>query len=333
MSINYDRPFLNLDEQINHLRRKNVYFSDESFVRETLINNSYYTIVNGYKDLFPVCLDKDGIEIFTNPVKFDQLYTLYIIDNNLNSILFKNIIYIEKILRSQISYHVSDRFGVSENEYLDFKKYSRRNGLDRKLVIENIENKIHGSVRNASVKHYNNHHNHIPPWVAVNELYFGTMINWYKILPSEMKSKIVSKVFHKTPINSDISQCKTLFADMLSLLQTYRNNIAHGNRTFKSNVRNELPKREILNATPNSVLNKDEFYLGYGKNDLYAVFLCIGLLINDPYILENFHKDLLHLFQPYIENNLTLSSKGNIYKTLELPDNLFFRLDEIIKIK
>ena len=105
----YDRPFLSYDEQIKRLIQRNVVIDDAAFVRKALRNHSYYTLYNGYKSLFPQHYDQGkNLEVFTNSVNFNLLYSLYIIDTNLSSILFKYILHVERALKTKVA-HVGGR--------------------------------------------------------------------------------------------------------------------------------------------------------------------------------------------------------------------------------
>ena len=120
---------------------------------------------------------------------------------------------------------------------------------------------------------------------------------------------------------------------MLNLLQEYRNNIAHGNRTFQSNVRTELTKNHLLEAVDKRVLTDSEFLSGIGKKDLFAVMISIAILINDSLLLDQYIFDLENLIMPYVRTKQQLSPRGDIFKTLNIPENVIGRLLNILSIK
>ena len=120
---------------------------------------------------------------------------------------------------------------------------------------------------------------------------------------------------------------------MLNLLQEYRNNIAHGSRTFQSNVRTELTKNHLLEAVDERVLTESEFLSGIGKKDLFAVMLSIVILINDQLLLDQYLFDLENLIIPYAKTKQQLSPQGDIFKTLNIPENVIDRLSNVLSIK
>lgn len=185
-----DKPFLTYRQQLKRIKDKRILVADDDFVLEILKTMSYYGIVNGYKDIFGVYYDEEmKLERFSDEVAFEQLHRIALIDNSLNNLLFKYIIYIEKALKTKLAYIVARKYGILEEQYLDFKKYTSRGLLDRKNEIENIKNQIKSNKNSASVQHYREKHDYIPPWISVNALYFGTVINWYKISEDNIKRK------------------------------------------------------------------------------------------------------------------------------------------------
>lgn len=326
------RPFLTYNQQLSRIKEKNIYVDDDEFALEILKTISYYGIVNGYKDIFGVeVIEGTDKEIFPNGTSFNVLHLLYLIDNSLNNLLFKYIIYIEKSLKTKIAYNVANRYGVHEYEYLDYTKYATNKVLDRKTEINNINEQIKNNKNSASIQHYREEHDCIPPWIAVNALYFGTVINWYKILRDDLKIKITSEFFKLTALKDPESQ-KDMLSSMLSLLQEYRNNIAHGNRTFLTNVNTKLSKTNLFCVLPHNTLSEDEYRNDIGKKDLFAVMLSIAILIDNKLLLQQYIYDIETLFSPYngFEN---ISPKGNIFDTLGIPSNTPYRLKKIYFMK
>ncbi|MGX7349087.1 hypothetical protein [Dolosicoccus paucivorans] len=54
----YNKPFLNYEKQIELLKKRNVVIGDREFALRVLRTQSYYTIINGYQDLFDTNVDK-----------------------------------------------------------------------------------------------------------------------------------------------------------------------------------------------------------------------------------------------------------------------------------
>lgn len=328
--IIYDKPFKTYDEQIAIMKSRNILIPNEKFAQKVLGSLSYYTIVNGYKNTF---LSVAGTDNFVEGTDFNNLYTLHSIDTNINCMILKYILFVEKYLKTRISYIISKKYGVytdtndlsnrNPNDYL-FRNYYSRSADGRNNILFKIKNSLLSDRINESVSHYANDKNHIPPWILVTNLTFGLTIKWYSILKNEDKANVCD-CFIPTPQIS--TQSKKEFTTVsLSLLHEYRNRIAHASRTF--NVANlpVLPKQQLLALTYGAI-KESEYNAGMGKSDLFAVILACFILIDDPYILANFTQDIKYILLPY--KNKSMNGKG-ILEIFKLPYDIFDRLDQLL---
>lgn len=331
--IIYDKPFKTYDEQIKILLSRNINIPDYDFARMVLSSLSYYTIINGYKDTF---LSIPGTDSFIEGTNFNDLYTLHMIDTNISSIVFKNILFVEQYLKTKIAYLVSEQYGVYTNpkdlsnrnpeDYLCRNNYGRSD-RGRNNILRQLKETLSSDRINDSVAHYANIRNHIPPWILVTNITFGLTIKWYNILSSSDKTRICSE-FLQTP-DLSINEKKEFISISLDLLRRYRNKIAHGNRIFNLSGLPALPKKQLLNLSHNA-LSSDEYNKNIGKSDLFAVILTCFILIDNRYILTNFMRDLIYTLNPYA--NIHMNGKSTL-KILGLPNDLFDRLDTLHRQK
>ena len=328
-----DKPCITYLQQIERMRRKGILIENEEIAKEVLESISYYGIVNGYKDIFGVHYDEGlQVERFDENISFSLIHTIFIIDQSLNNLLFKYIVYIEKSLKTKLSYKIAHKYSTEIDSYLNYNNYRSNGDLDRKSEINNIKRQIENNKNSAAIKHYRDNHDTIPPWVATSGIYFGTAINWYKICQEDIKKYIAEKFFKYLPISGD--DTKEMLVSMMTLLQEYRNNIAHGNRTFLSNVNSELTKGILLSLFSEDVLNEEEYHRGIGQKDLFAVMISIATLINDPFVFRQLLYDFALLFNND-DFNLThiYTPRGDLYDTLGVPKNFLDRLSKIYNIK
>ncbi|MGH2182910.1 Abi family protein, partial [Enterococcus faecalis] len=89
-----DIKFYSYDEQLILLKEKGLLISDDDVAKQILKNFSYYTIINGYKDLFT------DNHIYVPDTRIETLYELHWIDLKLSGILFKYSLIVEKKLKS-----------------------------------------------------------------------------------------------------------------------------------------------------------------------------------------------------------------------------------------
>lgn len=333
--MKYDKPFKTYDELIEIMQNRNIDVNDYDFAKSVLSDISYYTLINGYKNTF---LALDNSELFVPGTKFEELYTIHLIDSSLCSILLKYILYVERSLKSKISYIVSANFGVytdiyikhdsDPNDYLYLKNYSNSNGK-RKDILRKIRECGVESRNNLSLNHYKHNKNHIPAWILIGNVPFGLAIQWYGILRKDAKDYVCEKLLRFTPISLEAK--KELLQKSLHILKDYRNSMAHGSKTFTQITSAELPRIALMNAC--SVLVKNDEYLsGRGKNDLFSVIIILCLLINDRYIHSNMLIDLESLFHPYIESNTCFCGKS-VLKIFGFPEDIFNRLENYITNK
>lgn len=331
--IIYDKPFKTYDEQINILLSRNISIPDRDFAHMVLSSLSYYTIINGYKNTF---LSVPGSDNFIEGTNFKDLYALHMIDTNVNSIVLKNILFIEQYLKTKIAYLVSEQYGV----YTDPQDLSNRNPVDylcrnnygrsnrgRNNILRQLKETLTSNRINDSVAHYANARNHIPAWILVTNITFGLTIKWYNILSASDKARICSEFLQTSVLSTDDQ--KEFISVSLDLLRRYRNKIAHGNRIFNLSGLPVLPKKQLLSLSCN-VLSADEYDRNIGKSDLFAVILACFILIGDRYILTNFLSDLMYTLNPYSD---TLMNDKSILEILGLPNDLFDRLVSLLKQK
>ena len=61
--------------------------------------------------------------------------------------------------------------------------------------------------------------------------------------------------------------------------------------------------------------------------------LSIVILINDQLLLDQYLFDLENLIIPYAKTKQQLSPQGDIFKTLNIPENVIDRLSNVLSIK
>lgn len=328
--MKFDKPFKTLDEQIEILKSRNITINNVTFAKSVLNSLSYYTIINGYKNSF---ISIPGTDSFLEGTHFEDLYTLHIIDNGLSSIIFKNILYVERYLKTRISYLISEKYGVytdfhdmsnsNSDDYLCRDNYSRSNGK-RTSILRSIKESINSPRKNHIMEHYLDTKNHIPPWITVTNIPFGLTIEWYNILQSDDKTKICEQ-FISSP-NISLESKKEFIKKAFLLLKEFRNNIAHGNRTFNAHTSSVLPVSQLLTLSK-GIIKRSEYNSRLGQNDLFATILSILILIDDPYILTNFYADIAHILLPYKSASI---AKKSVLNNFHLPDDLLDRINTFL---
>lgn len=300
--------------------------NDEEFAYQVLTSSSYYSIINGYKHIF---LKDTEPETYKDGTELEIMYTLYLIESTLTNTLFKYIIHCERSLKTKIAYLVAREYREFEDKYLDESNYSNSNNM-RKNVLSSLKDTIKNAKDTTTTYYYRKNHNHVPPWILVNDIPFGKTIKWYSILRKDDKTEIVSKMILFDKYIEDMELKKELFKKTLDLLKDFRNKIAHGNKIFSSLLKTKLPKKPIALICFDDIISEKDFDRGNGQNDIFSVIISIVLLINDNYILANFLEELRYILESY--KSIKFVDK-NIYDVLEIPPDYKDRLKLLIAKK
>jgi abortive infection bacteriophage resistance protein len=334
-NIQYDKPFKTHDELIAIMESRNIVVQDHDFARRILNSISYYTLINGYKDTF---LSVPGTNDFMPGTNFYDLYTLHLIDTNLNNIILKYILFIEKYLKTRISYVVSKNYGVytdpldmtnnNPDDYLCRNNYSRSaNAKARNNVLFSLKEKLSAKNSNDSIRHYMTTKNHIPSWILVTSITFGSAIKWYSIMKSADKEEVCNYFIPSTVLT--IEEKKEFVIDSFSLLREYRNKIAHSSRTFNTSNLPVLPKKQLL-LLSSGILSEEEYNRGSGKSDLYGVIIDCIILLDDKYLMSNFLLDLIYTLRDYQDREM---NGKPIFEILGIPVDIFEKLKFLIESK
>ncbi len=330
-SESYDKPFKNYEEMIKIMESRNIIIENKSFALSALQNFSYYGLINGYKNTF---LQKTESDLFQKGTRFEELYTLHLIDTSLNSILFKYILYLEKALKSRLSYHISELYGVytdkddfsfsNNNDYLCRRNYSNNSGK-RLNILFNLKKCISRDRNNPIMVHYLDERNHIPPWILTTNISYGLAIEWYNILKGDDKTTVCDSFIPSGLLKSE--EIKEFIRKIFELTKEYRNKIAHGNRTFSILNLPQLPKHQLLTLSYHFI-SEEEYNNRIGQNDTLAVLLAIVITIRDSYIASNLIGELKTLLIPY---STTTFNGYSIFKLLGFPENIFERFDNLLQ--
>ena len=112
------KEFKTIEEQINLLKTRNIIFEDEEKTKYILLNNNYYNIINGYKDLFIKDINNS---LYKKNIKFEEIYALYEFDRHLRNIFLEYILKFENSLRSLVAYTFLQNYG--QDNYLKLENF------------------------------------------------------------------------------------------------------------------------------------------------------------------------------------------------------------------
>ena len=328
---NFDKPFLTYNQLIELMKTRGIQINDYDFAVTALQSHSYYTLINGYQHIFDNLSSCDT-------VAFEDIYSLYSLDNTINNIIFKYILFVERGLKSRLSYQVSQNYGVytewkdlnyenlvfdDSNDYLCISNYSNSN-RSRYNTLVSLKKTFVDAYQSEPLKHYKKNKNHIPPWILSTSITFGKALRWYGILKGVDKDDICNSYFSNYNLDPNIQ--KELLNKSLSLLKEYRNMIAHGNRVFMNLSLPQLPKYAITTIFHNS-LSESEYNSGLGQCDTYAIILSLVLLLVDKYSVLNFLNELYSILETHEHFKICNTDDFDL---LKLPNHRWLRRKDSI---
>lgn len=329
----YDKPFRSYDDLIMIMESRHIIINNRDFAIQALQNFSYYGMINGYKNTF---LQMPDSEDFIPGTKFEELYTLHLIDTGLNNVIFKYILFLERALKSRLSYLIAENYGVytdptdmfckNTSDYLCIKHYSNSSGR-RINILRKLKENISDANHSPIMMHYLKHKNHVPPWILTTNIPYGLALEWYNILKSNDKQSICN-TFISPGLFSE-SDTKEFVRKAFEITKEYRNKIAHGNRTFSIVSLPQLPKNQLLTLTFNTI-SESEYNSKMGQSDTMAVLLALMVMLNDPYIITNFRSELSSVLSPY---KTVLFNNKTIFEVFGFPNDLFSRLEKLAEYK
>lgn len=310
------KDFKTIEEQIELLKNRNLTFEDEIKAKEILINNNYYNVINGYKQLF---LNKSDEDNFIDGTTFEEIYALYDFDRKLRSIFLEYILKIENSLRSLVAYYFSQFHG--NDNYLklsNFETFSEVNTNFAKkekqlkhiqMLISNINKKIANSIENKPyIQHYIMNYGFIPMWVLVNILSFGDICNFFRLM--KQKERIL--------ISSNFNIMEHDLSSLIGILSDTRNLCAHDERLYNF----IFPAKSTINDNQYhinlSIPISNRRYV-QGKNDLYAVVIALKILLSK----EDYYKFHGKIFSRImsLQSKLKVISIHDVLNTMNFPNN------------
>lgn len=268
------KEFKTYDEQIQLLKSRGLTFVDEDFAKEKLEEENYYSIINGYKDLF---LDSNDKNKFIKGSTFEEIYYLFEFDRNIKSILLKNILVVENILRALIAYNFSEKYGNDNYLKIDNFETLKGSGCTKKRyedrmeqiqkLIGNIQQDISNNIRKKPyINHYVLNYGFVPLWVLVNAISLGRLSQFYSLMDQSVRVK-VSK--HWNVMEQDLDQ-------FIKNLSYFRNLCAHDERLYNAKNNQIIP-----DTKHHAFLNISRINGNYisGKNDLLSLVITLKMLL------------------------------------------------------
>ncbi|NEG90641.1 Abi family protein [Bifidobacterium aerophilum] len=238
------KPYKSLDEQIVILQSRGMIVHDSA--AHVLRRESYYSIVNGYKDLF---LDTNfrnaDEERYLPGTTFDDLFALFSFDRQLRCLLFEAITQTEASLKAACAHEFTKLHPDEVNPYLFPDNYDQGRRSSAMTLINKVFTKIlelDGNPRNKGEyggKAYIRHcmedlDGQVPFWVLTNDLSLGQTVWFFQTQTKEVRlaiAKSFTKLYSDTHSKPHIITVKHLDR-IFNRLVFFRNLCAHDERCY-----------------------------------------------------------------------------------------------------
>lgn len=313
----YMKEFKSIDKQIDLLKNRGLKFKDEKFARNMLLQNNYYNIINGYKDLFIKPHTKD---IFLDGTSFEEIFALYNFDKSLKEIYLEYILKIENNIKSMIAYYFSENHG--NDNYLKLNNFENFNDIHsvtlekKQKRIKNIQELI--SIINKEIaktidtkdymQHYMLNYGFVPLWVVVNILSFGQISKFFELMKQKERI-LISR--HYCIDNNDLVQ-------FIKILAYFRNLCAHDDRIYNAKVPKYLYIPDTFIHQTLGIEKVNGMY-NKGKNDLFALTIVLWKLLDLQDSINFYTK--LHQNIKKLESELKTIRVEDVLNKMNFPNN------------
>ena len=300
------KPFITYSDQINILtQKKQLNISDLSYAQGKLRDIGYYSLIDGYKDIFYNPMTRT----YAKGTNFTDIVALYEFDENLRSLVFKYICHVEQKIRSLISYSFCDAFSENQSAYLNSSNYNISNKNRRYIskLISILTYEANQNTEHSYVVYQRNTYGNVPLWVIMKTLTLGQTSKMYSFMLPSIKSKV--SVQYGNITEKELIQ-------YLKVLTVFRNICAHNERLFSFETRFEIPNT-ILHKKMN-IPQKGTQYL-YVKHDMFALLIAFRYLL----CKEDFKalkKELTKLLTSF-SMTTSVAQKNKLLQAMHFPPN------------
>lgn len=301
-----EKEFKTIEEQIELLQNRNLHIENEETAKAILLNNNYYYLINGYKDLF--LNRKSTAEKFSNGTTLEEIYSLYEFDRKIRIIFLEYILLIERKIDTHIAYEFSKNYG--HKDYLNSENFNyiskNKELIDKFLNDINLEISHQYKNSNKMIRHYLDTYKYIPLWVLIRILSFGKVSKFY----SFMKQKEQNNISRKFNIKSKILKV------YLINLGNIRNICAHDEKLY------DVILKQRINTTSYHIklnLIKNEGKTVYATRDLFSIVIILKVLLEKEQFNE-FYNRIIQTIKELESKLLSLKIDKVLYK-MGFPKN------------
>lgn len=252
-----DKPFKTLDELLEILESRNVIINDKEFAKRILGRESYYAVINGYKDPFIDTYEtkRRGEDYYKDGTTFEDFWMFYQVDVSLRSRTRDILMVAEAAMKtatvySFCFYHHEANSYLDPSSYVPIKDYMHKKSYTRSLIrLLNVLQSIYDNKQKKGyVQHYLNHHGCLPLWVASKALTFGNMGAFFNLQERKIQNAVcinLREALGKPKRSIGIKDVRQAY----DVLPEFRNLCAHKERLYCASVgKGNYSFKDMLNS-------------------------------------------------------------------------------------
>lgn len=246
------KDFLTHNQQMKRLRDSKKIVCSGSIDKEILCRTGYFNLINGYKQPFVASMDENGNHIYYRGTSIREIYALKQFDDNLRSILLKQITKVEEEIRALAAYKFDEVNDNGKIAWFQIEAYdAQRDAATIMKVISSTYHDVELS-KQEYVQYYLKHHKFIPTWIMVKVISFSNFINFLNCSKDKVKKSICT--IYGIIDNDDRCDFELLIGS-LHWLRTIRNVCAHNERVYTVKHKGGRIKTKYMDMLAPSYLN------------------------------------------------------------------------------
>ncbi len=298
--------FMTYEQQIDKLiNEKQLTITDREYATKMLEKISYYSLIGGYKSMFL----QPATKKYKYGVTFEEIVSFYNFDEKLRNLFFKYILQVERQLKSMISYYFSEKYGESQEAYLDPKHFNYVNHKnDVNKLISTLKDIVTLPSEHTYIKYHIDKYGNVPLWVTVNAMTIGQVSAIYQFMTQDIQAKI-SKEYANLK-EGQLNQ-------VIKTATKCRNVCAHGERLYNFRKMGNFPDTTVHEKLHIKKKNGKEYI--FGKHDLFAVVIALKYLTE-----EDEFREFINLLDLLVKNTLKECphiTEGQLLKEMGFPVN------------
>lgn len=300
--MNYKKPPLNINKQIQLLKKRGLLVDDEEKLENYLRNISYYHL-SAYFKFF----QHKEKETFKEKVFFKDVLNIYIFDQKLRLLLLDLLERIEKSFKCRMAYEIAI---ARNNSHWILDKNLFLNNRYEQFIVPSLK-EIKKSKELCARHYYNKYKNpvHPPVWIMIEILSFGSCVTIYRQLRRN-EQKLIARSYGLEDI---------FVVNWMHALSKIRNICAHHSRLWNSNVNMKL--KQFHNEYGNFFANKHSRKNSY--TPLFDYLVILQIMLCKIYPRSTWDDKLLTLIN---EHKIEISHMG-------FPEDWKKRLEKIRKLE